>query len=217
LLNGNDSERAGWLASLRTEYEASLRAPAQNSPVDMAAVMRHLQDVLPDDVIITHGAGNFALWPDKCFAFGRGQRLLGPQSGAMGYGFPAALAACVAYPERMVVCFAGDGDIQMGIAELGSAVQEGAKPLILVLNNGSYGTIRMHQERDYPGRVSGTTLVNPDFTAVAEAYGMMGIKVARTEEFAAAFKTLSDAPHGGILELDISLEAITPTKKLSEL
>ena len=217
LPNGNGSERAGWLASLRTEYEAALRAPAQNSPVDMAAVMRHLQDVLPDDVIITHGAGNFALWPDKCFAFGRGQRLLGPQSGAMGYGFPAALAACVAYPERMVVCFAGDGDIQMGIAELGSAVQAGAKPLILVLNNGSYGTIRMHQERDYPGRVSGTTLVNPDFTGVAEAYGMMGIKVARTEEFAAAFKTLSDAPHGGILELDISLEAITPTKKLSEL
>ena len=217
LPNGNDTEREGWRTSLRAAYEASLHAPAQNSPVDMAAVMRHLQDVLPDDVIITHGAGNFALWPNKCFAFGAGQRLLGPQSGAMGYGLPAALAACVACPERMVVCFAGDGDIQMGIAELGSAVQSGAKPLILVLNNGSYGTIRMHQERDYPGRISGTTLVNPDFTAVAQAYGMMGIKVAHTQEFAAAFKTLSEAPHGGILELDISIEAITPTKKLSEL
>ena len=117
----------------------------------------------------------------------------------------------------MVVCFVGDGDIQMGIAELGTAFQAGAKPLILVLNNGSYGTIRMHQERDYPGRVSGTTLVNPDFTAVAQAYGFMGMKVAHTDEFAAAFDALVAAPHGGILELDISLEAITPTKKLSEL
>ncbi len=211
------SKRKGWGTSLRKAYEAAIKAPAQNSAVDMSAVMQHLQKVLPEDVIITHGAGNFALWPDKCFSYGAGQRLLGPQSGAMGYGLPAAIAACVAYPERMVVCFAGDGDIQMGIAELGTAVQAGAKPLILVLNNGSYGTIRMHQERDYPGRISGTSLVNPDFKAVAEAYGMMGIKVVNTDEFAAAFDILAAAPHGGILELNISIEAITPTKKLGEL
>ena len=116
-----------------------------------------------------------------------------------------------------MICFAGDGDIQMGLAELGTSAQSGARPVILLLNNGSYGTIRMHQERDYPGRISGTTLVNPDFTAVARAYGMAGVKVASTEEFADAFATVSSSATGGIIELDIAVEAITPRTTLSAL
>ena len=211
------AQREDWLAGLKTAYQSSLRPPAQNSPVDMAAVMTWLQDNLPDDVIITNGAGNFALWPNKVFCYGQGQSLLAPQSGAMGYGLPAAIAASLAYPERQVVCFAGDGDIQMGLAELGTAVQSGARPVILVLNNGSYGTIRMHQERDYPDRISGTTLINPDFTAVAQAYGMLGIRVGKTEEFEDAFSAAVASASGGIIELDISVEAIAPRTTLSAL
>ena len=211
------AQRNAWLANLRTAYEASLKPPTQNSPVDMAAVMSWLQDNVPHDVIITNGAGNFALWPNKVFCYGPDQSLLAPQSGAMGYGLPAAIAASLACPDRQVICFAGDGDIQMGLAELGTAVQSGAKPIILLLNNGSYGTIRMHQERDYPGRVSGTTLVNPDFRAVAKAYGMAGVKVGDAAEFADAFALVSASPTGGIIELDIAVEAIAPRTTLSAL
>lgn len=211
------AERIRWLRDLRSEHEESLRPPPQDSPVDMAAVMVWLQNHLDDDVVITNGAGNFALWPSKAFAYGPNQSLLAPQSGAMGYGLPAAIAASLAFPERQVVCFAGDGDIQMGLAELGTATQSGARLIIILLNNNSYGTIRMHQERDYPDRVSGTTLVNPDFTTVAEAYGMVGIKVAKTEEFAQAFAQVSNSPIGGLIELDIAVEAITPYTTLSAL
>ena len=137
----------------------------------MAAIMAGLRDTLPDDVILTNGAGNFAIWPNRFFRFGPGQRLLAPQSGAMGYGVPAAIAAKANHPDRLVVCFAGDGDFQMNCQELGSAMQAGCQPVILILNNGTYGTIRMHQERDYPERVSGTELKNPDFVALAKAYG----------------------------------------------
>ena len=217
-LEGTGSDkRKDWLTGLKADYIQSLQPAAQDSPVDMAAVMAWLQDNLPDDVIITNGAGNFALWPNKVFAYGANQSLLAPQSGAMGYGLPAAIAAGLACPDRQVICFAGDGDIQMGLAELGTAVQSGARPVIILLNNGSYGTIRMHQERDYPGRISGTTLVNPDFAAVAQAYGMAGVKVSKTDDFAAAFAVVSASATGGIIELDISVDAITPRTTLSAL
>ena len=215
--NQHSEAKKTWLTQARSDYEASLKPRAQNSPVDMSAVMAWLQENLDDDVIITNGAGNFALWPNKIFCYGAKQRLLAPQSGAMGYGLPAAIAASLAYPNRQVVCFAGDGDVQMGIAELGTAMQSGAKITIIVLNNGSYGTIRMHQERDYPGRISGTSLENPDFVAVAKAYGMAGEKVGSTDAFAAAFKAVSGSDKGGIIELDISVDAITPSKSLSEI
>jgi len=183
----------------------------------MSAVMAMLQEQLEADAILTNGAGNFALWPNKAFCYGPNQRLLAPQSGAMGYGLPAAIAAGVAYPGRQVICFAGDGDIQMGIAELGTAVQAGARLIIIILNNGSYGTIRMHQERDYPDRISGTSLYNPDFAAVAQAYGMAGFKVAKTDEFAAVFANAVAAENGAVIELDINVEAITPRTTLAKL
>jgi acetolactate synthase-1/2/3 large subunit len=154
---------AEWRAAARKAYEGTFAAPVQPGPVDMVAVSAWLRETLPADVILTNGAGNFTVWPNKFFKFGPQARLLAPQSGAMGYGLPAAIAAKVAFPQRTVVCFAGDGDFQMNCQEFGTAMQAGAQPIVLILNNGIYGTIRAHQERHYPARVSGPSLANPDF------------------------------------------------------
>jgi acetolactate synthase-1/2/3 large subunit len=208
---------AGWRAAGRAAYEASFDAPVQPSPVDMVAAMAHLRGLLPEDVILTNGAGNFTVWPNKFFKFGPKARLLAPQSGAMGYGVPAAIAAKVAHPDRTVVCFAGDGDFQMNCQELGTAMQAGAQPIILIVNNGIYGTIRAHQERNYPARVSGTTMVNPDFVALARAYGYHAERVALTAEFPAAFERALNSKTGAVLDLDISPEAITPRQTLSQM
>lgn len=208
---------ADWRSKARTAYDASFTAPAQPSPVDMAAVTAHLRDILPEDVILTNGAGNFTVWPNKFFKFGKNARLLAPQSGAMGYGVPAAIAARVAYPARRVVCFAGDGDFQMNCQELATAMQAGAQPIILIINNGIYGTIRAHQERHYPARVSGTTMLNPDFSALARAYGFHAERVERTEDFAAAFARALASGTGAVLDLNVSPEAITPHQTLSQL
>ncbi|WP_090520951.1 thiamine pyrophosphate-binding protein [Paracoccus isoporae] len=208
---------AGWLAQGRAGYDASFEAPAQPSPVDMVAVMAHLRDVLPGDVILTNGAGNFTVWPNKFFRFGAEARLLAPQSGAMGYGLPAAIAAKVNFPERCVVCFAGDGDFQMNLQEMATAAQADAQPIILLLNNGIYGTIRAHQERNYPGRVSGTTMDNPDFVALARAFGFHAERVGNTADFGAAFDRALASKTGALLDLDISPEALTPRQTLSQM
>ncbi|GLS86069.1 thiamine pyrophosphate TPP-binding domain-containing protein [Cypionkella aquatica] len=208
---------ADWRSNARAAFGASFNAPAQPSPVDMVAVTAHLREILPEDVILTNGAGNFTVWPNKFFKFGKEARLLAPQSGAMGYGVPAAIAAKVAYPARRVVCFAGDGDFQMNCQELATAAQAGAQPIILIVNNGIYGTIRAHQERHYPARVSGTTMVNPDFAALARAYGFHGERVERTEDFAAAFAHALASDTGAVLDLNVSPEAITPRQTLSQM
>ena len=181
-------EWAAWRENARARYEASFDLPASPGPVDMRVVMDHLQTHLPSDAIVTNGAGNFSIWNNKYFRYGADQRLLAPQSGAMGYGLPAAIAAKVRHPKRTVICFAGDGDFQMNAVELGTAMQAGAQPIVLILNNGSYGTIRMHQEKHYPHRVSGTELHNPDFTALARAYGFYGERIETTEAFVPAFE-----------------------------
>ncbi|MBP0481201.1 thiamine pyrophosphate-dependent enzyme [Sagittula salina] len=217
-----DTDGAGraednWFRSAKAAFEKGFDLPAQPSPVDMGVVVRHLEGVLPEDAILTNGAGNFAVWPGYFFRFGEGQRLLAPQSGAMGYGLPAAVAAKVADPARTVVCFAGDGDFQMNCQELATARQAGATPIVLVLNNGIYGTIRAHQERHYPGRVSGTSMVSPDFATFARAYGMHGERVERTEDFAAAFDRALASETGAVLDLDISEEALTPRVTLSQM
>lgn len=208
---------ADWRAAGRAAWEASLIAPAQPSPVDMAAVTAHLRNVLPKNAILTNGAGNFTVWPNKFFAFGPAARLLAPQSGAMGYGLPAAVAAKLACPERVVVCFAGDGDFQMTFQELGTAMQAGAQPIVLIVNNGIYGTIRAHQERTYPGRVSGTTMANPDFTMIARAYGFHAERVEATDDFPGAFARALASPTGAVLDLAVSEEALTPRQTLSEM
>ena len=209
--------RAAWTDAGRAGYLASFDLPPQPGELDMGAVMRHLQEVLPDDAILTNGAGNFAIWPNKLFRFGRKQRLLGPQSGAMGAGIPAAVAAKAEFRGRTVVCFAGDGDFQMTGMELGAALQAGCQPIILVLNNGMYGTIRMHQEREYPHRVAGTQITNPDFAALARAFGYHAETVRRTEDFAAAFARAMESVTGAVLELMIDPQAITPRTTLGQI
>lgn len=208
---------AAWRAEGRAAYEAGFDLPDLPSPVDMGKVTAHLRDVLPEDAIVTNGAGNFAIWSGRFLKFGAKMRLLAPQSGAMGYGLPAAVAAKVACPERTVVCFAGDGDFQMNCQELATATQAGAQPIVLILNNGIYGTIRAHQERHYPTRVSGTTMVSPDFAALARAYGFHGERVEKTEDFAAAFDRALASQTGAVLDLNISPEALTPRVTLSQM
>ena len=208
---------AAWRAQGRAGWDAGFDLPPQPSPVDMGPVMAHVRAVLPKDAILTNGAGNFTVWPNKFYKFGPKARLLAPQSGAMGYGVPAAVAAKLAFPDRTVVCFAGDGDFQMTCQELGTAMQAGAQPVILILNNGIYGTIRAHQERSYPARVSGTTLENPDFVLLAQSYGFHAERVERTEDFPAAFARARASRTGSVLELVISPEALTPRQTLSQM
>lgn len=212
-----EGDWAEWREDAREAYEASFHLPPQPSPVDMAEVTAYLRDVLPEDTILTNGAGNFTAWPNKFFKFGPKARLLGPQSGAMGYGFPAAIAAKVAYPDRCVICFAGDGDFQMNCQELGTAMQAGAQPIVLIVNNGTYGTIRAHQERHFPGRVSGTSVENPDFVALAQAYGFHAERVETTADFPSAFARAMSSDTGAVLDLQVSAEALTPRQSLSQL
>ncbi|MEM7178140.1 MAG: thiamine pyrophosphate-dependent enzyme, partial [Pseudomonadota bacterium] len=209
--------RRARLAELRATYDAGFDLPAQPGDVDMGEVMAHVREVLPSDAILTNGAGNFAIWPGRLFKYGPDHRMLGPQSGAMGAGIPAAFAAKVAYPDRVALCFAGDGDFQMTCQELGSALQAGAQPIVLLLNNGSYGTIRMHQERDFPERISGTEIVNPDFVKLGEAYGMHAERVTETAQFADAFARALASPSGALIELMIPVEAITPRRTLTQI
>ncbi|MEM9576893.1 MAG: thiamine pyrophosphate-binding protein [Pseudomonadota bacterium] len=208
---------AAWRSDARAAYEAGFDLPDLPSPVDMGKVSAYLRARLPADAIVTNGAGNFTAWPNKFIKYGPDQRLLAPQSGAMGYGLPAAVAAKVVYPERTVVCFAGDGDFQMNCPELGTAMQAGAQPIVLILNNGTYGTIRMHQEKNYPERVSGTTLENPDFVMLARSYGFHAERVETTEDFEAAFERALASGTGAVLDLNISPEALTPRQTLSQM
>ncbi len=200
-----------WCNDARSAYEEAIaNVPQQPSPVDMTAVCKHLRSVLPDDAIITNGAGNFTVWPGKFIQYGRAARLLAPQSGAMGYGLPAAIAAKIEHPDRTVICFAGDGDFQMNCQELATAMQADAQPVVLVINNGIYGTIRAHQEKHYPARVFGTTMESPDFVALARAYGFYAQRVNTTAEFADAFDRAMASDSGALLDLNIAAEAITP-------
>ena len=208
---------ADWRARARADWEAGFDLPPLPSPVDMGVVTAHLREVLPEDAVLTNGAGNFTVWPNKFYKFGPKARLLAPQSGAMGYGLPAAVAAKVQNPERTVICFAGDGDFQMNCQELATALQYGAQPIVLILNNGIYGTIRAHQEREYPARVSGTDMVNPDFVTLAKAYGFHSERVETTEDFPAAFARARASKTGAVLDLTIAPEALTPSVSLSQI
>jgi acetolactate synthase-1/2/3 large subunit len=205
-----------WSDDRRAAFLASLDCPPQPGPLDMGRVMAWLRDHLPDDAVLTNGAGNFTVWPNKFFLYGPDARLLAPQSGSMGYGLPAAVAAKVADADRTVVCFAGDGDVQMNLQELGTGMQEESQPIVLVIDNGMYGTIRMHQERHHPGRVVGTDLVNPDFVALAAAYGLHADRVERTDDFPAAFARAMASPTGALLHLVVDPGQLTPTQSIAQ-
>jgi acetolactate synthase-1/2/3 large subunit len=164
---------------------------------------------------VTNGAGNFSIWVHRFYRYTGFRTQLGPTSGAMGYGVPAAIAAKLVHPDRTVVSFSGDGCFLMNGQELATAMQYDLKILFIVVNNGMYGTIRMHQEREYPGRISGTELKNPDFAALARAYGLHGEIVENTADFEPALDRALNAKTSALLELRIDPEAITPRTTLS--
>lgn len=209
---------AGAAAQAHQEYlDWSGARPQTPGDLQMAGVMEWLEGNLPEDSICTNGAGNYATWLHRFHRFRRYATQAAPTSGSMGYGLPAAVAAKLTFQEREVVCFAGDGCLQMTMQEFGTACQDGANIIVLVIDNGMYGTIRMHQERTYPGRPSATKLVNPDFAALARSYGAFGETVTTTEEFGPAYERARASGVPAILHLKLDPEAITPAATLSEI
>lgn len=209
-----------WTEAAHADYERYLQPPAfAGQGVDMAEVIRTLDQMLPADAVVTNGAGNYAGWLHRYFHYrpyvsgARGQ--LAPTSGAMGYGVPAAIGAKIAFPQRTVVALAGDGCFLMNGQELATSMQYQAPVVFIVVNNGMYGTIRMHQEREYPGHVSGTELHNPDFAALARAYGARGEIVTTTEAFAPALREALAAPVSTLIEIRVDPDVITPRTTLS--
>ena len=176
-----------------------------------------LNDALPDDAILCNGAGNYAAWLHRFYRFTRYGTQAAPTSGSMGYGVPAAVGLKRRFPNRTVVAFAGDGCFMMHGQEFATAVQYDLPVLVIVVDNGMYGTIRMHQEREYPGRVSGTTLQNPDFAAYARAFGGHGERVEKTEDFEGAFKRAIASGKPAIIHCITDPEALTVEKTLSEI
>jgi acetolactate synthase-1/2/3 large subunit len=201
----------------RADYEAFTQPVEVKAAVNLSEVVAHMAEALPRDAIVTNGAGNFAAWLHRFYRHRYFRSQLAPTSGAMGYGFPAAIAAKLAAPEREVVCFAGDGDFLMTAQELATAVQYGANVVVVVVDNGTYGTIRMHQERDYPGRTIATDLKNPDFKAYAEAFGAWAERVERTEDFPAAFEAARKADRPALIHLITDAEQIAPGRTITQL
>jgi len=214
---------AGSVAQARDDYEAWQQQPAiyaggQAPALNLWQVVQTLKRLLPADAILTNGAGNFATWANRFWPYAGLRTLLSTTSGSMGYGVPAAVSAAIARPERTVVCFAGDGDFLMNGQELATAALYDAGLVVIVFDNGMYGTIRMHQEREYPSRVFGTALANPDFAKIGEAFGGFGARVARTAEFegamAAALAHARIARRPAIVHLKVDPQAITPNATL---
>jgi acetolactate synthase I/II/III large subunit len=204
-------------AVAHADYLANQQSPPPPGPLDMVQVVAHMQEVLPPDAILTNGAGNYTVWFHRFYRFSTWRTQLAPTSGAMGYGVPSAVAAAILHPDRTVVSINGDGCFLMNGQEIATAMQYGAKPIFLVINNGMYGTIRMHQERHYPERVSGTELHNPDFAAYARSFGAYGETVTTTEQFAPAFERALKAGRAALLELQLDPEALTPRQSLSQI
>ena len=215
-----EPDTAAWASALqaaRASYQkwtdpSGIQLPGS---LQMAQIMQHLNQVLPPDAIMCNGAGNYATWLHRFRHFTRYGTQLAPTSGSMGYGLPAAVAAKRMYPERSVVCFAGDGCFMMHGQEFATAVQYDLPIVVLIIDNGMYGTIRMHQERDYPGRESATALRNPDFAAYAQAFGGHGERVESTEQFAPALERAMASGKPAILHCLLDPEAITPSQSLS--
>ena len=185
--------------------------------VQMGPIMNRLESILPEDAIMTNGAGNFSTWLHRFHRFRRHGTQAAPTSGSMGYGTPAAVAAKDLFPDRLAVAFAGDGCFLMNGQEFATAVQYDLPIIVIIINNGIYGTIRMHQEREYPGRISATNLTNPDFAALARAYGGHGETVEKTAEFMPAFERARDSGKPSIIEIKLHPEAITPTRTLTQI
>jgi acetolactate synthase I/II/III large subunit len=212
--------KAGWSAwtrDLRSLREAQRAVPNYEGELNLGTAMRDLERLLAKDAIVTTDAGNFAGWATRFLNFSDGQRYIGPTNGAMGYSVPAAVGAKIAFPDRMVVGMVGDGGFMMTGQEIATAFHHGVAPIILVFNNQMYGTIRMHQERSYPWRVSGTALTNPDFAKYIEAFGGHGEVVTETEDFAPAFERAVESGRPALIELRINPDQITTRATIADL
>jgi acetolactate synthase-1/2/3 large subunit len=207
---------AAWRDGLRADYQGWL-APVQTpGSVKLENVVKTMGRMLPGDAIIANGAGNYNMWLHRYHQFTRPKSYLGATSGSMGYGFPAAIAASLE-TGKLAVAWEGDGCFQMTLNEMSTAVQHGAQVVVIVANNGRYGTIRMHQERSYPGRVSGTDLANPDFAALARAYGGHGETIKQDADFAPALARAIASGGLAVIDLKLDPEALTASRTLSQI
>jgi acetolactate synthase I/II/III large subunit len=216
-LTVDSAHRREWTASAHEAYVADRSCGRAVERVDLRAVVLDLSERLPKDAIVTVGAGNYTTWVHRYFQYAEFGTALGPTSGAMGYSVPAAIAAKLRHPDRVVVSFAGDGCFLMTGQELATAARYELGIVFLIVNNNMYGTIRMHQERNYPERISATALTNPDFAALARAYGAFGERVATTAEFAPAFERAAAFGGPALLELDVDPSAISSRTSIEEL
>lgn len=207
-------EGGAWLTDARAAYEQWQEPQETPGALKMEQVISHLNTALSDDAILTNGAGNYSAWLHRYYRYRGWRTQLAPTSGSMGYGLPAAIAAKLHHPERDVICLAGDGCFQMVSQEFGTACEQGAAVITLVSDNGMYGTIRMHQQRHYPGRPSGTMMKNPDFAALAKAYGGFGATVTTTEAFGPALTAARESGLPAILHLKLDPAALSPKMRL---
>jgi acetolactate synthase I/II/III large subunit len=213
------SAKPAWEGTAKDAHDAYLewRKPRKiPGDVQLGEIMLQLREHLPKDAILTNGAGNYATWLHRHFAYRHFRSQLAPTSGAMGYGVPAAIAAKSMYPDRTVIAFAGDGCFMMSSSEIATAMQYDLPVVFIVVNNSQYGTIRMHQERHYPNRVHGTGLTNPDFAAFAKSFGAHGELVERTEDFLPAFKRAQESKKPAVIEIRLIQEASTPGATLEQ-
>ncbi len=206
-------------AAARAEYEQWIAPLEDGAGVNLSRIFYQISQDVPDDTIITNGAGNYAGWLHRFFQHvhsvdGAWKTQLAPTSGAMGYGVPAAIAAKIIHPERMVISVSGDGCFLMSGNELATAVRYDARVIFIVVNNSQYGTIRMHQERHFPGRPSATALTNPDFAAFAESFGVAGFRVTQTDDFADAFAAAQAAGRPALIEINTNPDEISPGRRL---
>ncbi|WP_398475955.1 thiamine pyrophosphate-binding protein [Tardiphaga sp.] len=205
---------ADWRAESRQAY-VDYQAPRTDAPpFDMATVIDHLNTELPDDAIVTNGAGNYTIWLHRYYRYRKLGTQIAPKSGTMGYGLPAAVAAQLRYPERRVVCLAGDGCFMMASQDFATLVQQQLPVVIIIVNNTMYGSIRMHQELHFPNRPSGTDLLNPDFAALARSYGAHGEAIDAHQEFPAAFARAVAAKGPAIIELRVNRNQLTPDRRM---
>ncbi|WP_420394580.1 thiamine pyrophosphate-binding protein [Acuticoccus sp.] len=212
---GGPTPWGAWTRAAREGYEAWVRPKETPGSVKLEEVVAHLSRTLPEDAIVTNGAGNYCGWVHRYYQYKSWRTQLAPTSGSMGYGLPAAIAAKLRHPDRTVVAFAGDGCFQMTCQEFGTAMQTGAAVVTIIADNGMYGTIRMHQERHYPGRPSGTQLKNPDFARWAEAYGGFGATVRDGATFADAFDEAVASGRPAVLHLHTDPDALSTGLRLS--
>ncbi len=208
---------ADWTRQLRAAREAQAKAPSYEGPLNFAVALQELEKVLPADTIFTTDAGNFATWPTRFMHVGARQDFLGPTNGAMGYAVPSAIGAAITHRDRTVLAFVGDGGALMTGQEIATAFHHGVAPIVMVVNNNQYGTIRMYQERAYPNRISGTQLTNPDFARFIESFGGHGEVVERTEELVPAFQRAKTSGKPAFIEVRMSAEQVTNRATISDL